>query len=147
VDLALAQEKDRLWWTRQLNFEFHIRRLISLLTERLPASSFMEQVQFSGIQCCSSKKREKFSVWSTYRIWGSIPCTNGTRDSVLLQWVLPFKLWIPTKMTVFWDAAPCSLVETDRCFIGAYCFHHLGATSHFHTRCRENLKSHCGLPP
>jgi hypothetical protein len=28
--------------------------------------------------------------------------------------------------TVFWDAAPCSLVETDQSFTGAYCFHHQG---------------------
>jgi hypothetical protein len=28
------------------------------------------------------------------------------------------------KMTVFWDVAPCSLIEIDQCFRGAYCFHH-----------------------
>jgi hypothetical protein len=28
------------------------------------------------------------------------------------------------KMTVFWDVAQCSLVETDRRFGGAYCLHH-----------------------
>jgi hypothetical protein len=28
--------------------------------------------------------------------------------------------------TVFWDVAPCSLVEVQR-FRGAYCFHHHGA--------------------
>jgi hypothetical protein len=27
-------------------------------------------------------------------------------------------------MTVFWDVAPCSLVEIDRRFSGAYCLHH-----------------------
>jgi hypothetical protein len=27
---------------------------------------------------------------------------------------------------VFWDVAPCSLVETDRRFSGAYCLHHQG---------------------
>jgi hypothetical protein len=30
------------------------------------------------------------------------------------------------KMTIFWDAAPCSLVETDRRFRGAHCLHHHG---------------------
>jgi hypothetical protein len=30
------------------------------------------------------------------------------------------------KMTVFWDAAPCSLIETDWCFRGAYCLQHQG---------------------
>jgi hypothetical protein len=28
------------------------------------------------------------------------------------------------KMTVFWDVTPCSLVETDQCFRGAYCLCH-----------------------
>jgi hypothetical protein len=28
------------------------------------------------------------------------------------------------KMTVFWDVAPCSLVEIARCFRDAYCLHH-----------------------
>jgi hypothetical protein len=30
------------------------------------------------------------------------------------------------KTTVFWDVAPCSLVETDRRFRGAFCLHHQG---------------------
>jgi hypothetical protein len=30
------------------------------------------------------------------------------------------------KMTVFWDVAPCSLVEIDQYFRGAYCLHHQG---------------------
>jgi hypothetical protein len=29
-------------------------------------------------------------------------------------------------MTVFWDVAPCSLVEVDRHFRGAYGLHHQG---------------------
>jgi hypothetical protein len=53
-------------------------------------------------------------------------------------------------VTVFWDVAPCSLVETDRRFRGAYCLHHQGddlphiipEDSHLHTRHRKNLKSH-----
>jgi hypothetical protein len=28
------------------------------------------------------------------------------------------------KMTVFWNTAPCSLVEVYRRFWGAYCLHH-----------------------
>jgi hypothetical protein len=28
------------------------------------------------------------------------------------------------KTTVFWDRAPCSLVEIDRRFRGVYCLHH-----------------------
>jgi hypothetical protein len=27
---------------------------------------------------------------------------------------------------VFWDVAPCSHVEVDRCFRGVYCLHHKG---------------------
>jgi hypothetical protein len=30
------------------------------------------------------------------------------------------------KMTVFWDASPCSLVEADQRFTGAYCLHRQG---------------------
>jgi hypothetical protein len=30
------------------------------------------------------------------------------------------------KMTAFWDIAPCSLIEVDRHFRGAYCLHHQG---------------------
>jgi hypothetical protein len=32
-------------------------------------------------------------------------------------------------MTVFWDVAPCSLVEVYRCFRGACCLHHDGDCS------------------
>jgi hypothetical protein len=56
-------------------------------------------------------------------------------------------------MAVFWDVAPCSMMEIDRRFRGAYCLHHLDdesyqtgrrnipEDSHLHTRRRENLKS------
>jgi hypothetical protein len=30
------------------------------------------------------------------------------------------------KITVFWDVAPCSLIEVDQYFIGAHCLHHRG---------------------
>jgi hypothetical protein len=30
------------------------------------------------------------------------------------------------KMIVFWDVAPCSLVDSDRRFRVAYCLHHQG---------------------
>jgi hypothetical protein len=29
-------------------------------------------------------------------------------------------------MSVFWDIAPCGLVEIDRRFVGAYCLHYQG---------------------
>jgi hypothetical protein len=29
-------------------------------------------------------------------------------------------------MAIFWDVAPCSFVETDRRFRGAYCIHYQG---------------------
>jgi hypothetical protein len=31
---------------------------------------------------------------------------------------------VSVKMTAFWNVAPCSLVEIDRRFRGAYCLHH-----------------------
>jgi hypothetical protein len=69
------------------------------------------------------------------------------------------------KFRVFWDIAPCSHVEVDRRFGGAYCLHHrpddgrrhtsetsvnfnattlryISEDSKLHTRRRENLKSH-----
>jgi hypothetical protein len=51
---------------------------------------------------------------------------------------------VDMSMTVFWDVAPCSLVEAYRRFRGACCLHHDGdrPDSHRHTRRRENLKSH-----
>jgi hypothetical protein len=68
-------------------------------------------------------------------------------------------------MTAFWDIIPCSLVEVDQCFRGAYSLHHQGSSPilsetsiHFdetprcyisegyicglHTYRRENLTSH-----
>jgi hypothetical protein len=48
------------------------------------------------------------------------------------------------KMAVFWDVAPCSLVEIYRRFRGSCCLHHQGDNpedSHLYTRRRENLKS------
>jgi hypothetical protein len=30
------------------------------------------------------------------------------------------------KMTAFWNIAPCSLIEVNRCFRGLYRFHYLG---------------------
>jgi hypothetical protein len=65
------------------------------------------------------------------------------------------------KMTIFWDVAPCSVVETDRRFRGAIAFvmeivsisetslnfyqttwRNIPEDSNFHIRRRENLKSH-----
>jgi hypothetical protein len=42
------------------------------------------------------------------------------------------------KVTVFWDVAPCSLVEIDRCFRSAYCVHettrrNIPEDSHFYS--------------
>jgi hypothetical protein len=60
-------------------------------------------------------------------------------------------------MAVLWKTAPCNLREVDQHFKGAYCYHHQGnelvkfcettqrsipQDSHFHTRRRENMKSH-----
>jgi len=35
-----------------------------------------------------------------------------------------------TKFRVFWDVAPRSHVEVDRCFRGVYCLHHQGDDVH-----------------
>jgi hypothetical protein len=57
------------------------------------------------------------------------------------------------KTTVFWDVAPCSLIEVYRCFRGAFCLQHqttdyqttwrnISEDGHLHIQCHENLKSH-----
>jgi hypothetical protein len=46
-----------------------------------------------------------------------------------MNWSLRGFVWfenILLKISVFWDVAPCSLIEIDRLFRGAYCFHHQG---------------------
>jgi hypothetical protein len=45
------------------------------------------------------------------------------------------------KITVFWDLVPCSIVEIDRRFRGAYCFHHHGAL--MMARCPRRQSSSC----
>jgi hypothetical protein len=45
------------------------------------------------------------------------------------------------KMTVFWDVKPCSLGETDRHFIDAYC---LPKTDIFKHQCDINQKKKTG---
>jgi hypothetical protein len=42
-------------------------------------------------------------------------------------------------MTVFWDIAPCSLVEVDRCFRGAYRLYHQGDDN---LKCHKEARSH-----
>jgi hypothetical protein len=44
-------------------------------------------------------------------------------------------------MMVFWGVAPCTLVEIDRLFISAYCFHHQGALVMEAVRTSEMSKS------
>jgi hypothetical protein len=55
----------------------------------------------------------KFTYWF---IW----VLNSGSTSKLRTHSNPRKI----KMTVFWDLAPCSLVETNRRFRDAYCLHH-----------------------
>jgi hypothetical protein len=52
-------------------------------------------------------------------------------------------------MAVFWDVAPCSLVEVYQPFTGPCCLHHQGdedryipEDSHLRTQRRENFKSY-----
>jgi hypothetical protein len=46
--------------------------------------------------------------------------------SLLSKWYFRSSLAASMKMTVFWDVAPCSLVEIGLRFRGAYCLHHQG---------------------
>jgi hypothetical protein len=51
-----------------------------------------------------------------------------------------FQVLTATSMntTVFWDVAPCSLVEMDRRFRGAHCLHHQGIPNFYKTT-RRNI--------
>jgi hypothetical protein len=53
------------------------------------------------------------------------------------------------KMTVFWDVAPCNVVEIGRRFRGAYCFHHHGllmAISTSETSVNFYETTRCNIP-
>jgi hypothetical protein len=43
------------------------------------------------------------------------------------------------KVAIFWDVAPCSLVEIYRRFSDAYCPHHQGASVNFYQTTRRNI--------
>jgi hypothetical protein len=52
-------------------------------------------------------------------------------------WIISVHNYVHSNMTVYWDTAPCSLVEVDRRFRGVYCLHYQG----------DNTKScNIGLP-
>jgi hypothetical protein len=48
------------------------------------------------------------------------------------QYVRVHVLTAASMLLVFWDVAPCSHVEVDRRFRGAYCLHHQGDSSRLH---------------
>jgi hypothetical protein len=50
----------------------------------------------------------------------------GTDSAVKISFLFKGSDISLLKMTVFWDVAPCSVVEIDRRFRGAYCLHHQG---------------------
>jgi hypothetical protein len=38
-------------------------------------------------------------------------------------------------MAVLWDLAMCSLINTEQCFRGTYCFYHQGDKGNEHSQC------------
>jgi hypothetical protein len=58
--------------------------------------------------CCLCCRR-----WAALRVSGISSSQGGEYE----EWL------------VFWDVAPCSLIDTDRRFRGAYCLHHQGSRS------------------
>jgi hypothetical protein len=54
------------------------------------------------------------------------PCESKRKKWKLNRMFLENFTAAQLKMTVFWVAAPCSLVEIDRRFRGAYCLYHQG---------------------
>jgi hypothetical protein len=79
-------------------------------------------------------------------------CFFLTPEDVTNWTSIPTDCRIQGCMTVFWDVASCSVVETYRRYRGTYCLHHQGdrrstrrnieENSHLYNRRRENLKSH-----
>jgi hypothetical protein len=59
-------------------------------------------------------------IETTRKVW--------TRMCVIYLRMVRFQVLTATsiKMAVFWVVAPCSLVDIDRRFSGAYCLHHEG---------------------
>jgi hypothetical protein len=65
--------------------------------------------------------------------------------------------WIHYLPISFWDIAPCSLVEIDRCFRGEYCFHHRSdmtealhtseTSVYFNETTRRYIPESCHLQP
>jgi hypothetical protein len=52
---------------------------------------------------------------------------------------------VSLKMAVFWDVAPCSLVEVYRRFRGAYCLHHQGGDGKSKQTTRRNIPEDSNL--
>jgi hypothetical protein len=75
-------------------------------------------------------------MYKTYTNRTPIDCDINTCNCRYLRWVLVasnpcfVRLQVLTaasmKLRVFWDVAPCSLIEVDWRFRGAYCLHHQG---------------------
>jgi hypothetical protein len=53
-----------------------------------------------------------------------IPMADGTRMNIVHFVRFQVLTAASMKFRVFWHIAPCSQVEVDRCFRGAYCRHH-----------------------
>jgi hypothetical protein len=57
----------------------------------------------------------------------SVVCFNTSEpNGKCVYHLLQQKIILRLKFRVFWDVAPCSHVEMDRRFRGAYCLHHQG---------------------
>jgi hypothetical protein len=80
----------------------------------------MGNVALYNVSCASApgdcKLRQLLFALSK---WYSTHVDLTTRTSAL-------KLQEVVKISIFWDVAPCSIVEVDRRFRGAYCLHHQG---------------------
>jgi hypothetical protein len=77
------------------------------------------------------------SIWRMQNVWQAVDrlCRNSHWRSPVISCIMELTLteecWrvqvltaASRTMTAFWNIVPCSLVEVDRRFRGAYCFHH-----------------------
>jgi hypothetical protein len=88
---------------------------------KLPNTRWHENM-FNGSWAVTCGLTDRQTRWSEQAYFSNfmafVPKNKQVRFQVLKA--------ASVKMTAFWDVAPCSLVENDRCFRGTYCSYHQG---------------------
>jgi hypothetical protein len=136
-----------LWWRKRNAIV--LKCLVLFEWSTLYACGFTPlglRVQKGGAFKCSHCVVLRYSYVQAITCVGGRPGTGDLRAHPLQDKYVRVR---EHNMSVSWDVVPCSLAEVYQCFRGAYCLHHqcgcgsnITEDSRFHTRRRENLKSH-----